>query len=58
VHALFERAVEVDLADLAAVRRLRELGDGEEIVGEGLCNCPVHAGYPLHLDHLPKESDG
>ena len=32
VGALLERAVEVDLADLAAQRRLRELRDGEQVV--------------------------
>ena len=36
VHALFERLVEVDLADLAAQRRLRQLRDGEDVVGDAV----------------------
>ncbi len=36
VRALLEGAVEVDLADLAAQRRLRELGDGEHVVRDAV----------------------
>src|SRR5688572_7102012 len=46
--ALLERAVELDLADLAAQRRLRELHDREPVVGDAV-------GGPARVQHLHVE---
>ena len=45
VRALLERAVELDLADLAAQRGLRELDDREAVVGDAV-------GRALRVEHL------
>jgi len=56
VRALLERAVEVDLADLAAQRRLGQLADGEHVVHDavrgplGVQHLEVEHAVHVHLD--------
>ena len=45
LRALLERPVEFDLADLAAQGRLRELNDGELVIGDAV-------GGALRIEHL------
>ena len=63
VRALLEGAVELDLADLAAQRRLRELGDREEIVRHavggplGIHHLQVEDAVDVHLDVVLRDAD-
>ena len=62
-RALLEGAVEVDLADLAAQRRLGELRDREHVVGDavrgafGVEHLEVEHAVDLHLDVVARDAD-
>jgi hypothetical protein len=61
--ARLECTVEVDLADLAAQRRLRELNDREAVVGDavrsaaGIQHLQVQHAVDAHLDVVPGDAD-
>jgi len=63
VHAFLERPVEVDLADLAPERRLRELTDREEEVADavrrslGVHHFHVEDAVHVHLDVVLRDAD-
>jgi hypothetical protein len=63
VHPLLEGAVEVDLADLAPERGLRELADREKIVGDavrralGVHHLQVEHAVDVHLHVVLRDAD-